>query len=106
MLWTKIDIFACRKSSTWWRIMSEVAPQIKNAIELLKQIADDRGVPRNIRRVATESIEVLMSPEMTPGLKAATVISKLDEISMDPNTPLFARTKIWQIVSLLEQVKD
>jgi uncharacterized protein (UPF0147 family) len=86
--------------------MSEVAPQIKNAIELLKQIADDRGVPRNIRRVATESIEVLMSPEMTPGLKAATVISKLDEISMDPNTPLFARTKIWQIVSLLEQVKD
>ncbi|AGT35028.1 MAG: UPF0147 family protein [Thermofilum sp.] len=86
--------------------MGEVVPQIKNAIELLKQIADDRGVPRNIRRVATESIEVLMNPEMTPGLKAATVISKLDEISMDPNTPLFARTKIWQIVSLLEQVKD
>lgn len=86
--------------------MGEVVPQIKNAIELLKQIADDRGVPRNIRRVVTESIEVLMNPEMTPGLKAATVISKLDEISMDPNTPLFARTKIWQIVSLLEQVKD
>lgn len=86
--------------------MGEVVPQIKNAIELLKQIADDRGVPRNIRRAATESIEILMNPEMTPGLKAATVISKLDEISIDPNTPLFARTKIWQIVSLLEQVKD
>ncbi|ABL77872.1 UPF0147 family protein [Thermofilum pendens] len=86
--------------------MADVVPQIKNAIELLKQIADDRGIPRNIRRVATESIEVLMDPQMTPGLKAATVISKLEDISSDPNTPLFARTKIWQIISLLEQVKD
>jgi len=90
----------------WVRGLAEMPIQIRQALELLKQIADDRGVPRNIRRVATESIEVLLDPKMSPGLKAATVISKLDEISMDPNTPLFARTKIWQVTSLLEQVKD
>ncbi|WP_225876050.1 UPF0147 family protein [Infirmifilum lucidum] len=84
----------------------EMPPQIRNAIEILKQIADDRGVPRNIRRVATESIEILMDAKMSTGLRAATVISKLDEISTDPNMPLFARTKIWQVTSLLEQVKD
>lgn len=86
--------------------MAEMPVQIRHALEILKQIADDRGVPRNIRRVATESIEVLLDPKMSPGLKAASVISKLEEISMDPNTPLFARTKIWQVVSLLEQVRD
>ncbi|MEM0088109.1 MAG: UPF0147 family protein [Thermofilum sp.] len=86
--------------------MAEAPIQIRHALEILKQIADDRGVPRNIRRVATESIEVLLDPKMTPGLKAASVISKLEEVSMDPNTPLFARTKIWQVVSLLEQVRD
>lgn len=87
-------------------MVQEMPVQIRNAIEILKQIADDRGVPRNIRRVATESIEILMDTKMSVGLRAASVISKLDEVSTDPNMPLFARTKIWQVTSLLEQVKD
>ena len=84
----------------------EQPQQLKNAIELLRQIAEDRGVPRNIRRVAAESIEILLDNKMSVGLRAANVISKLDEISMDPNAPLYARTKIWQVVTLLEQIKD
>lgn len=86
--------------------MMETPVQIRNALEILKQIADDRGVPRNIRRVATESIEILLDSKMTPGLKAASVISKLEEVSTDPNTPLYVRIKVWQAVSLLEQVRD
>lgn len=80
--------------------------QLKDAIELLRKIADDRGVPRNVRRAASESIEILQSSEMTVGLRAANAISRLDEISMDPNAPLYARTTIWQAIALLEQIKD
>ncbi len=86
--------------------MVEQPAQLKNAVEILKMIAEDRGVPRNIRRVAAESIEILMDNKMSVGLRAANVISKLDEISLDPNAPLYARTKIWQVITLLEQIRD
>jgi len=85
--------------------MSEVK-QISQAIQILKTIVEDTGIPRNIRRAAQESIDMLLDKKMTPALRAANAISRLDEVSLDPNAPLFARTKIWQVISLLEQIKD
>ncbi|MCK9306499.1 MAG: UPF0147 family protein, partial [Methanoculleus sp.] len=38
------------------------------------------------------------------GLRAATAISMIDEISNDPNMPVHARTRIWELVSQLETV--
>ncbi len=86
--------------------MSDAEEKIKQAIYLLEKIVEDTGIPRNIRRAAAEAIEVLRNKELSPGLRAANAVSILDEISLDPNMPLFARTKIWQVVSLLEQIKD
>ncbi|OYT62310.1 MAG: hypothetical protein B6U69_02000 [Thermofilum sp. ex4484_15] len=80
--------------------------RIAQAISILQRVAEDTGVPRNIRRAASEAIETLQKRDLTPGLRAANAISILEEISQDPNMPLFARTSIWQAVSLLEQVKD
>jgi len=86
--------------------MSGEPAQIREAIQILKKIAEDPGVPRNIRRAASESIEMLLDASMSVGLRAANAISKLDEISMDPNAPLYARTAIWQAIALLEQIRD
>ena len=85
---------------------SDVERKIQQAIMVLQRIADDFGVPRNIRRACSESIKVLRDKKYTPGVRAAHAISILDECSQDPNMPLFARTAIWQAVSILEQVKD
>ncbi|HQA80853.1 MAG TPA: UPF0147 family protein, partial [Methanoregulaceae archaeon] len=38
------------------------------------------------------------------GLRAAEAISKIDEISNDPNMPVHARTRIWELVSQLETI--
>lgn len=80
--------------------------QLKEAVDLLRKLADDGGVPRNIRRLAQESIELLSNPRLSLGLRAANVISRLDEVSSDPNAPLYARTLIWKIISILEQLRD
>ncbi|MCS7104471.1 MAG: UPF0147 family protein [Thermofilaceae archaeon] len=85
--------------------MGEVT-QLKQAVDLLRKLAEDKGVPRNIRKLASESIVVLNDSRFSVGLRAANVISKLDEASLDPNAPLFARTLIWQIIALLEQLRD
>lgn len=82
------------------------ATQLKQAVDLLRKLAEDKGVPRNIRKLASESIVTLNDSRLSVGLRAANVISKLDEASLDPNAPLFARTLIWQIIALLEQLRD
>ena len=86
--------------------MKEIEEKISQAINILQKIAEDTGVPRNIRRAASSSIEILKDEKISPGLRAANSISILDEISQDPNMPLFARTAIWQAISLLAQIRD
>lgn len=71
---------------------------------MLQQMMEDNTIPRNIRRVADDTRKVLMDESQTLGLRAATAISMIDEISNDPNMPVHARTRIWELVSQLETI--
>ena len=73
-------------------------------IPLIQQIADDRTVPRNIREKCEESIKVLKDDKDPVEIRVNTVISYMDEVSNDPNIPMYTRTQIWNIVSILESV--
>lgn len=77
---------------------------IQTCIHLLQNIGEDSTIPRNIRRVADETREVLQDESQSIGLRAATAISLIDEVSNDPNMPVHARTRIWELVSQLETV--
>ncbi len=79
---------------------------INRVTGILKSIIEDTTVPRNIRRATTEAMDVLLSNEGTHGVRASTAISILDEISNDPNMPLYTRTKIWSVMGQLEVIKD
>lgn len=80
--------------------------KIKQAIIMLQKIVNDTGVPRNIRRAATDAIRNLQDQSLSPGVRAANAIGILEEISQDPNMPTHTRISIWNIVSMLETVKD
>lgn len=80
--------------------------KIRQAIMMLMRIVNDTAVPRNIRRAATEAIKQLRDESLSPGVRAANAVSILDEISQDPNMPIYARTLIWNVISLLETVRD
>lgn len=84
--------------------MASPEDTINTCIQMLQQIMEDSTIPRNIRRVADETRTVLIDGSKGTGLRAATAISKIDEISNDPNMPVHARTRIWQLVSQLETV--
>lgn len=77
-----------------------------NCSDILSQIINDTSVPRNIRKAAEDSTELLAKEGDDPTIKASTVISILDDISNDPNIPIHARILIWNILSELEAVKD
>jgi uncharacterized protein len=75
-----------------------------NINDLLGEIMDDRGVPRNIKSSIEESIGI-MAGSQTDEEKIASIVSILDEASTDPNISLNTRTKIWNMVSMLESFK-
>ncbi|WP_211531643.1 MULTISPECIES: UPF0147 family protein [Methanocalculus] len=77
---------------------------IRNCVQILQMMTEDNTIPRNIRRIADETRLILLNESDAPGLRAATAISKIDEVSNDPNMPVHARTRIWELVSQLESI--
>jgi len=88
------------------KILEEYNERMKQSVAILSMISEDRTTPRNIRRVAKNALDMLGDDSMTRAVKAANVISILDDISQDPNMPPYTRTRIWNIVSLLEVIKE
>jgi hypothetical protein len=86
--------------------LQEYEERIKQAMTVLGMVAEDTTTPRNIRRAAKESIEALELKQYTPAVRASNAISILDEILQDPNMPPYTRVKLWNVMSLLEAIKD
>ena len=86
--------------------LKEYDERIGQATVVLGQISEDTTTPRNIRRAAKESIEALQTRELTPAVRASNAISVLDDILQDPNMPPYTRVKLWNVMSLLEAIKD
>ena len=84
----------------------ENAEKMKIAIDYLKVVSENNLTPRNIRRTVKEGIDMLNDESLSKGVRAANVISMLDEITQDPNIPSFSRVTVWSAVSNLESIRD
>lgn len=72
--------------------------------QILEHIMDNNTVPRNIREAASDSNNLLKDDDQDLSVRISTVLTKLDEISNDPNIPIHARTLIWEVLSKLESI--
>jgi uncharacterized protein (UPF0147 family) len=86
--------------------LQEYEERIKQALTVLGAVSEDTTTPRNIRRAAKDSMDALQTTEYTPAVRASNAISILDEILQDPNMPPYTRVKLWNVMSLLEAIKD
>ena len=86
--------------------LQEYEERKKQALVVLGEVSEDTTTPRNIRRAAKKSMHVLQTTEYTPAVRASNAISTLDEILQDPNMPPYTRVKLWNVMSLLEAIKD
>jgi len=84
----------------------EYDERIQQALVVLGQVSEDNTTPRNIRRAAKESSEALLNATLTQGVRASNAISMLDDILQDPNMPPYTRVKLWNVMSILEAIKD
>ena len=88
------------------RKTQEYEDRFKQAKAILSVISEDNTTPRNIRRAAKEALDVLAVTADSYGVRAAQAVNILDDISQDPNMPAYTRTRIWNVVSILEIVKE
>ncbi|KPV63926.1 MAG: hypothetical protein AOA66_0504 [Candidatus Bathyarchaeota archaeon BA2] len=86
--------------------LQEYEERIKEAVGVLGLVSEDTTTPRNIRRAAKQSIDALQMTRNTPAVRASSAISILDDILQDPNMPPYTRVKLWNVMSLLEAIKD
>jgi uncharacterized protein (UPF0147 family) len=84
----------------------EYTKKLNQAMAVLNTIADDNTTPRNIRRAAKQASDMLLDQSLSAAAKAANAISLLEDISQDPNMPMYSRTRIWNAISVLEGIRD
>ena len=81
----------------------ELINQIKQQIEIL---LGDNSVPRNVKAALDEAKKSLEKKNESYSVRSSSAIYKIDEISNDINLPPYARTVVWNILSILESIKD
>ena len=83
----------------------DVNTQLKQiANELEGRLANDNGVPRNIRKGATNAVELLLDNNKAMDLRISSAINILADLSNDSNIPMESSVVIMQIVAELEYV--
>jgi len=84
----------------------EYKKKLDQAMAVLNMIADDNTTPRNIRRTAKQAADMLLDESLSVAARAANAIAILEDISQDPNMPMYSRTRIWNAISVLEGIRD
>ena len=79
---------------------------LESAIQTLNQLATSHSTPKNFKKTITDLINDLKSEEYSISVRAANAISALDDITQNPNIPSFVRTSLWQVVSILESIRE
>lgn len=82
----------------------ESGVDLSPVVELLEQIASDRTVPKNIRAAVEDSMNALAGDDDVK-VRISAAIGYLDDIINDPNMPMYTRTQIWNVVSMLEEMR-
>jgi len=79
---------------------------MKEAIDTLNQIVSSNSTPKTIKKSISDLIVDLSDEKYSLSVRAANIISLLDDVTQDPNMPSYVRTQLWQAVSKLESIRE
>ncbi len=80
--------------------------KIEQVIQQLSPLVTNKGIPRSLRNMLKETLQQLQDSSVSPAIRAANTVSVLEEISQDPNIPSHIRVLIWNMMSLLETIRE
>jgi uncharacterized protein len=72
-------------------------------ISMLEELQDDTSVSKNVKtKIQAMKQELINTSEENLSLTVNKLLSDLEDLSSDVNIPMFVRTQIWSVTSLLE----
>jgi uncharacterized protein (UPF0147 family) len=81
--------------------------RLSSAIATLDTISKNVNIQRNIRNMIKEVYFSLKDQKGgTMSVRAANAISMLDTVTQNPQTQSHIRTMLWQVVSMLESIRE
>ncbi|MBD3208877.1 UPF0147 family protein [Candidatus Woesearchaeota archaeon] len=78
--------------------------ETQEVVALLEELQQDNTVPRNVKIKLQEMQQQLQSDNGELSLKINRILSEVEEIANDINLPMFIRTQIWNLTSMLESI--
>lgn len=87
-------------------ISAENDRTLKAALTTLEQVVESTATPRNVKKIVKDAINLLNDHRVFIGVRSASSISLLEELSQDPNMPSFIRVSIWSALSALESIRE
>ena len=85
--------------------MEEVEKEMKELHELMKTVVTDHQVPRNIKGIVEEAMEKVSGKKVKIE-DISTAVYMMDDISKDLNIPDHTRTDVWEIISMMESLRE
>ena len=82
-----------------------ISKELLTIITNLSQIEEDQSVPKNIRAKIKNAVIALKQDSTSVEIKKDKALQELDNLDDDPNIPMYTRTQIWNVVSLLESIQ-
>jgi uncharacterized protein (UPF0147 family) len=81
--------------------------RLTNAINSLEILSRNNNVQRNLRSMIKD-VSVVLRDEKSGNtmVRAANAISMLDTITQNPQMQSHIRTMLWQVVSILESIRE
>ena len=86
------------------KMVIKMEEKLEPVVEMLHKVAEDSSVPNNIKDDCEECVEMLKDEDEELSVRVNSCTSTLDEVANDANIPMYTRTQIWNIVSMLESV--
>lgn len=80
--------------------------KIRDVIDVLSAIEKDFSVPKNVRIRIKNAYSALEKNTKSIEVRIDQSLQELDDISDDPNIPVYARTQIWNVVCMLESISE
>ncbi|MCL5412599.1 MAG: UPF0147 family protein [Candidatus Marsarchaeota archaeon] len=83
----------------------EIALRIEQITKQMDSVLSDTSVPKNVRSAVSDARKKL-NENADRVMRVSAAIYHIDEVSNDINLPPHARTMLWNILNLLESIKD
>jgi len=83
----------------------KTANGMESTIAILNELKEDSTVPKNVR-TKIEGAVAILGRGGEEHIKVSRVLSELEDIAEDVNLQPYTRTRVWDVISMLEKSKQ